>query len=601
MSNNNQANFKVDRRLSIILMAGYPSCERALRELVDNAWDADAENVRITLPTILSSDPIVIEDDGHGMVENELRQEYLNIANSRKARSGEKTARFKRLVKGRRGIGKFAGLVIAETMEVKTWANGVETVLLIDKKDLQDGESDIEKIPLQVSSTLCEEHKHGTCVTLRDLKPKFNYPSAEKLQEILAYDYGKETDIAIWINEEKVCNFNIAGERFTEKIVLPNGKEASLNYTIASKPLAARKAGIILREGNKSVGKPQMWGLQDDETLSDNLRNRIVGEIVVPEGSIELTANGVDFLEGDKVIENIGEQIRGHAKDSLQHTHTSEFNLAKARFQRILNKRLETVPEFRRGIAQARLERLIQRSYQEGESPERIEVLVNLVLDALEMDEYWFVCDTIEKADKTDVFHFSEALHRFGLADMAFLVSQANKRLKFLDGLSDLANNPATLERQMHEAIEGNLWIFGVEYSLMFSNQQLKTIVEQFLGKTFSGKNAKKRPDLLLSSSPGHRRLLIEFKRPSIAVDRDAEGQAKKYADALTGELNQPLDILVIGGSVDESLRDEYASRNLCFKSYRGVIADARDQLEWLIRELRMKHDDCCGNKESTT
>ena len=35
--------FQVDSRIATLLSQEYPSSERALKELVDNAWDADAE------------------------------------------------------------------------------------------------------------------------------------------------------------------------------------------------------------------------------------------------------------------------------------------------------------------------------------------------------------------------------------------------------------------------------------------------------------------------------------------------------------------------------------------------------------------------------
>lgn len=37
--------FRVDFRLATLLSQEYSSSERALKELVDNAWDADAERV----------------------------------------------------------------------------------------------------------------------------------------------------------------------------------------------------------------------------------------------------------------------------------------------------------------------------------------------------------------------------------------------------------------------------------------------------------------------------------------------------------------------------------------------------------------------------
>lgn len=581
------ANFKVDSRLSSILGNGYLSCERALRELVDNAWDADALHVSITLPSIVSKDPIIISDDGHGMIEKELRQEYLNIANPRLSRKGDHTPQLNRLVKGRRGIGKFAGLVLADIMEVKTTANGIETSLVVDRKELEKGDIDIETVPLQISTAPCKKEQHGTTVILRELNSRLSFPDEGKLSELLARDYGKENSIEISINGRRVTNYDVHGETITTTIEIAPQTYANVTYTIADKPLPPRKAGLILREGNKSIGKPGFWGVENIETISPRLRNRIVGEIIVPHGSLELTASGADLLEGDKTAETISKALCANIVENLERTHTKEFNLAKARWQRDLNNRLSKLPEFRREIVRGRIERLVQRSYQEGEKEERITVLVNLVLDALEMDEYWTVCHTIEDSDKTDVLNFSKALHEFGLADLAFVANQTSRRLTFLKGLAELARNKQTLESQMHNAIADNLWMFGPEYSMMASNSTLATIVEEFIGEKYSALDSNHRPDLLLNGGPDGSRLLIEFKRPSITVNWDAEAQAKRYADVLGAKLNIVPKIFIIGGEVDGKMREEYKNPNIKFFSYLGLIAQAQSNLEWLISELQ--------------
>ncbi len=77
----NHANFRVDPRLASLLGESYRSTEHALRELVDNAWDADAKNVHISLPQPITDFPIVVTDDGSGMTEAEVRRHYLMIAN----------------------------------------------------------------------------------------------------------------------------------------------------------------------------------------------------------------------------------------------------------------------------------------------------------------------------------------------------------------------------------------------------------------------------------------------------------------------------------------------------------------------------------------
>jgi len=123
------AQFRVDPRLAKLLGESYRSTEQAIKELIDNAWDADSEHVWITLPEPLTINPIVIQDDGSGMTEREVRYEYLNIANDRRTRRGELTLDKKRAVKGRKGIGKFAGLVAADVMEVCTQCRGDSTSL----------------------------------------------------------------------------------------------------------------------------------------------------------------------------------------------------------------------------------------------------------------------------------------------------------------------------------------------------------------------------------------------------------------------------------------------------------------------------------------
>jgi hypothetical protein len=586
---NNPAHFSVDPRLATILGENYSSSERALRELVDNAWDAEAKTVRITLPSAMTEEPIVIADDGNGMKEQELRQEYLNIASPRVSRKGDRTPNLNRVVKGRRGVGKFSGLILADEMEVVTQAQGVETTIIISKSAIMAAGTDIEQVPLPVSVTSCPEDNRGTTITLRNLNPNLNFPQPDKLRETLAYDYGRETGIELFINGEKVARHDIQGETFTKEFTLPNGSKATAIYTVSDKPVAGRNAGLILRAGEKAIGKPHHWGLEHEEQLTDRLRNRVVGEVRIDSEAIELTAAGSDVIESDKGFEYLTKVIQEDVKASLTQVHTNEVNLAKGRWTQLMKRRLESVPEHRRGIVEERLEKLISRSYQEGEKEERITVLINLVLDAMEMDEYWTVCREVEAAEKVDVFIFAQALDKFGLADLAFIGQQAERRRLFLDNLDKLAADSSTSEAQMHTALQHNLWIFGNEYSLMASNRQLQTIVKDFTDKIYKAKDATDRPDLLLAANVENRHLLVEFKRPSISVGRDAESQAIKYADTLSGTLGISLDILIVGGQVDPKLQSDYSGKRTKFLAYRAVIATARTQLEWLLTQLNDK------------
>jgi hypothetical protein len=583
----NTANFKVDPRLASILGESYRNSEYALKELIDNAWDAEATEVKITLPTILSDEPIVLVDNGSGMKPAEVRNEYLNIADPRWTRKGEKTPNKQRLVKGRRGVGKFAGLILASRMDLETTALGTATTITVDKEQLLREAKDLEQVQLPFSTKPGDGSQHGTRIVLSKLNPNLNLPQPDRLKQILAQDYGRETDFAILVNGERVFAFDVPGTTFECDVKLPNGVVAKATYTVADKPLPAKHAGVVLRQGGKTIGRAHFFGLENRDELSDRLRRRIVGEVNVPPDTIELTAAGGDVIESDKSFEHLANELSKNFEDSLNQTHAREVNLAKGRWKQQMERRLVNVPEYRRGIIEQRMNRLISRAYQEGEKEERISTLVDLVLDALEHDEYWTVCNELHDAERVDVMHLADALLEFGLCDLAFMGRQAKGRLDFLSSLDALARSPGTLEKQMHKAIEKNLWVFGPQYSLMSSNQQLETIARE-CGETVTPHDRNRtRPDLLLSQDGFLNRLLVEFKRPDYEVGRDDESQAKKYADWLKSRLQLSVDIIVIGGTTDSSLCEEYTGKRTQFSSYSKVIADAKAALDWLLTQLK--------------
>lgn len=172
----------------------------------------------------------------------------------------------------------------------------------------------------------------------------------------------------------------------------------------------------------------------------------------------------------------------------------------------------------------------------------------------------------------------------FGLLELALLGKQARRRAELLDYIDLLISNPQTKEQLLHQVIVANLWILGSEYSLLSSNKTMRTAVENHSKTRYTGKNASKRPDLLLLSEMRGRHLLIEFKRPSKMLDRSDESQAQQYRDDF-GKTFHPMKIMLIGGSVDTKLRLNQAP-DVEYISYTDLCARARAELAWLINNL---------------
>lgn len=577
------AQFRVDPRLASLLGEGYRSTEQALKELIDNAWDADAENVWIDLPSPMTDEPIVVRDDGTGMTEREVRREYLNIADDRRSRRGVTTTGKNRPVKGRKGIGKFAGLVAADIMDLETQANGTLTKLRVIKRDILDAHRDLEKVDLPVETADCDGDSHGTLITLSQLNPKLSFPQPEALKELLALEYGRERDFVIFVNEVALAHQDIPGQKFSATIDLPNAGKVVVNFTIMDTPATKAQAGIVMRVGGKIVGRPTFLGLDEDRELPSRLLRRVVGEVEADSLEADVTADWGAIIENSLAYQEAREWVRDQVGQQVRQTFKGDVKAQLNRRKNFIEQRLANLPEHRRQFARQQLERVLQKFY--GEAEERIDTVVSLMLDAMEKDEYWQVCQSLQHCDFADVAALASALECFGLVDLAVMAQQAKRRLELLDYLDRLAANPRTLEREMHKALDTNMWVFGQQYSIMASNKTTARIIAEYCSKKFQGQRANKRPDLLLSQNVLGRYLLIEFKRPSITVGREDEAQAKEYRDDLTPDLG-PMDILVVGGSVDPSMSAHYAENTVQFLSYGAVISNARTALNWLLKEL---------------
>ncbi len=578
------AHFRVDPRLAELLGETYRSIEEATKELIDNSYDADADNVNIILPTEITPDPkIITQDDGSGMKEKEVRNEYLNIANSRVSRKGSISFLKKRKVKGRKGIGKFAGLLVATQMKVETYAAGKKTTVVINKGELAKAGYDLEKVPLPILVEDCEENNHGTTITLEGLNQNLNYPNPDILKELLIRDYGREIDFNLTINAENIGVLDLLGKSYSERINLPDGKTATLNYTITDKPV--KQAGIAVRVNNKIIGRPQNF-LSDDEIIPKKLQNRVYGELVCDDLEEDLTADFGAIIDNSKLYEKVVKETKDKLKDSVDEVFITDMKMARARYQRKINKELEKLPEFKHPFAKKALYKVLEKFY--GETEDRINTVISVTVAAMEKDHYWDIIQSIQDTRGGDIEKFAEALSEFGLLEMSIVTSQAMNRLRFLDELNILIESPKTLEKTVHRAFEKNTWLLGDDYSVIFSDTGMKQAVEKVLGKRYNGKSPDDRPDLLFGRNLTHKLCLIEFKRPSFTLSRSTEKQAVEYRDELNAYFhNQKIEIILLGGRVKENISSHNERDDVQFRTYIDVIGVARQKLLWLIDEFQ--------------
>jgi len=581
----NYLSFKIDTRLTLLLSENYRSSERALKELVDNAWDADASAVNISLPAPMTDNPIVIEDDGSGMTSQELAAEYLNIASNRRARRGDLTSVNKRQVKGRKGIGKFAGFMSASRMNLKTWARGEVTSFSLDQRELE-GYTDLPEMPINVDVTKGHDSKHGTRIVLTNLHQNLQFPCAEKLRQLLLHEYGREHDFKIVVNGKPLDIDDLQGVYTESTSKVGDVGDVKIRFTISDQKKSVRKSGIQLRVKGKIVGEPSYFGLDKSDDFPEKLLKKCFGEIEVDGLLDDVTADWGAVVEGSQGYRAVAEVVQPILREKFKEVYGQEIHLSKARLQKKYNERISSLPEHKRKFADRAIKRVLERFYQEPE--DKVEPVVNVLLDAIERSDYRAVLEQIHESKHSEVALFAEALDKFGIFEMANMAEQASSRLAFIDYLETLCESPSTLEKDVHRAIEHNLWLFGPEYSLFSSNRTLKKQIEEYLDREYAGENAEKRPDLVLSQNLNGERLLIEFKRPSHNLKYIDYRQATEYRnDFRKNSMAEQINVLLIGGRKGGDLpQHQDREPNIKILLFSDLISSARRQMQWFLEQV---------------
>jgi len=213
MAQNNQFSFEIS--LSVLNHLGrnlYRSFATVLGEAISNAWDANAESVRIHIDKTQNS--FLIKDDGIGMSSDDFQGKFLKIGYSKRKESS-KSPNKERPYIGRKGIGKLALLSCAEKITVITkqengnYVGGVIDNSGLDQaitddltpKEYQLGEFDISKF-----ADYTDGHTHGTIIYFEGIKDGIKH-SLAFLKKIVALYFRfslLDPDFKIFIGDQIV-------------------------------------------------------------------------------------------------------------------------------------------------------------------------------------------------------------------------------------------------------------------------------------------------------------------------------------------------------------------------------------------------------------
>ncbi len=178
-----------------------------IRELVNNAYDADAARVFITI----SDNKIVIADDGAGMNEKGLEQ-FFTIGSKEKILRNV-SPRFGRKRIGQFGIGKFSALSFANQFVIESIKNQSKYSVIFDRADWE--QSDNWELPVRKEAATVLDIE-GTKIILNNLTKTVSISEVEKYLRQTVPLRAKKFNV--FLNNKKITPNIVAGKTISINI-----------------------------------------------------------------------------------------------------------------------------------------------------------------------------------------------------------------------------------------------------------------------------------------------------------------------------------------------------------------------------------------------
>ncbi|MBN2264588.1 MAG: ATP-binding protein [Candidatus Aminicenantes bacterium] len=309
-----------------------------LRELVNNAYDADATEVSVEI----DPERITVADDGAGM-DMACLEQYFTIGSDEKVVHA-RSPRFGRVRIGQFGIGKFASLAAASRFEVITRHKDFCARVVFDKKAWESAKEEWH-LPCEILSP-DSRAGDGTTVALSELSKSFQVEDVER--RLLESVPLRAPDFTVILNGRRLYPRSLVGRKIP---ILEGTKHGLVTGEVVITPKSAsdfKDLGIDVKVKSVTV-KKDLFGM---ETWGKAVA-RVKGEIhadflpVTSDRSGFIIDSGEyqEFLKVmEKIVGVIGKALGKEADRSEQRKSSRAVNEALQRIHSALARNPDLSP-----------------------------------------------------------------------------------------------------------------------------------------------------------------------------------------------------------------------------------------------------------------
>lgn len=572
----------------------YSNIPAVLSEIVANAWDADAENVTVTIDK--AAETITIEDDGTGMDRDGVIDRFLTVGFKRREVLGGKTAKG-RSPMGRKGIGKLSIFSIAQIAKVYTIVNGQKTAFKMDREVIREAIAGTGK-DIYKPDELTDwpiNFKVGTSIVLSQISKSLSGMTVEGLKRRVSRRFaviGPKNDFNVTVNgnvigPEDRAYHNALQYLWTfgdqsEFVKLCKNLERPADDRTAAIKDALAAAGLSLTGWIGTVTKPDQLKDEDGDNLNRLavfMRGKMAQEDILDEfGQKEIYA---DYVIGELHCEQLDLDDKGDIATSSRQALKQDDPRFEA-LRAIVLSELRNVAgrwsEWRRvdgakaaasvpavsewlknltGDTKKKAERWIGRlnTIRSNDDGDKRELLKASIL-AFESYRRKDDLDKLDSLQDESVAHILDIFNDINDLELSYYGQIVKLRLGVIKALQDKVSENDK-ELVIRDFIKKHLWLLDPSWERAKGSEHSETTVNKFLEKNTEKLNAKEkkaRVDLAYRTAVG-KHIIIELKRASVSVHLDdLIKQVRTYRDGVkkiidgTDQKGWPIEIICLLG-----------------------------------------------------
>ena len=615
----------------------YSNVPAVVAELIANAWDADASRVNVSVKEQREGKRIIIQDDGCGMNDTDLREKFLTVGYQRRSKgSGDQTVGGRRVM-GRKGIGKLSVLSIARKVYVYTKKEDTDPLAIeLDVAKIQEAIETKQKyhppiinVPLDINLG-----SSGTALVLSDLKKRVNASLDAHLRQRVARRFSIiSKDFQVFVNDDEITindrnyfgkleyalvygDFEKSNFKHDKRYVVQraeNTVDEQGRYSVRGWIGLVKESGS-LQEGADNLNKISILarGKVALEDILDSFREGglytkyIIGELEadfldLTDAEDIATSSRQDFIQSDERFV----QLRAFVEQELKYLANERVKLKDEEGA----KKAAEIPavkewyESLKGDSKTSAKKLFGRINQIATDEDHRKTLYKHGVLAF---EHLHHKEKLNELEQLDIENLEIAVKLFSELDdieASWYYQITEGRLDVIRKLSDDIDEDV-LEKIIQEHIYNHLWLLDPSWDRATETptleQSVTTTFEKISDK-LSEEEKKGRLDIRYKKTSG-KHVIVELKRGSVPVSSDSlSGQVYKYIRALRKQLREANEdgsveaICLVGKELsdgeDSESRQEIerslAAKNIRVITYKQLIRDAEASYQHYLEKSK--------------